>query len=194
MKGKDSILLALSIVMLIACIGVGSATDFNGSTSSTADITPTYILINVGEDPTQSPFVFQGITYYRDRAITVDETTGQDTVVDTYRYNSSTTDPIKFGIASTESGSISSTLKIRLAQACSNATIAIRFFEDQSCTEQGAVTELIVLSTDDCTPITLDTNRDYYCKVTLTLNDSSITAVLSGTVSFSLVFMATASS
>ena len=201
MKGERVMLLVLSFLMISVCIGVGFAEDYySGSTSHTDDIKMTYITMDMAnqDNPYEVPFHFENITYYRDRIIDGNGTTGY---TDTYRSHSKESDVVKFIIVSTETDDPPvASLKIRIAEMSDIETITIQFFSDPSCQESTKITNPITLAvgTDkNVTPLntdSLNTNTDYYCKATMTLKLPETAGDQTNEASFTLVFTATAAS
>lgn len=105
MHDKGLVLIALSIAMVMACVGVGYAVEYSASTdNSNNPIETNYIILELKDNgfTSQNTFVFDDIVYYRDRVVignTVTDTfkcaTGQSDMVKVYLRHTPSTDEVE---------------------------------------------------------------------------------------------------
>ena len=98
MKNKGTVLIALSIAAVMACVGVGYAAEYSASTSNSNNtLASTYMLLELNDNAVTSEctFQFDDLVYYRDRTIS------GSTVTDVYRFTSKDSGMVKVYINGT---------------------------------------------------------------------------------------------
>ena len=191
MNSRALVLITAIAAIVIAMTSIGYAITYTAvTTSASSTVTSTYITLNLTDSETDSTidgFTFNSIKYYRDKTVT---TSGCD---ESYKSYETRSDLVKVKIEGNDGNSdYITSLAVRLSSAVSNSSIVISFFYDEDC--ENALGSPITLSTSDqgINDI-VSMGETYYCYVTVTLSTSSIAETPSGSVSFDIIFTATAS-
>ena len=206
MESKGLILIALSLAMVMACVGVGYASEYSASTENTNNsLQSTFMLLKLNDNAIQQggtatangSFVFTDLVYHRDMVVT--STASPDI---SYTSVTGTSNVVKFRIEHTPSGVNPTTVTARLNEAHSEATITLRFYSDQACTT--TIGNPITMTAMDQVLPNMNTDTDYWCKATIVISDSTLNSVNdrteiltndgSGTITFGVTFTATAQS
>ncbi|AMH94377.1 transmembrane protein [methanogenic archaeon ISO4-H5] len=184
-------ILSVAIVVSMAFVGVGYGLEYSGSSlNSDNSLNVTYMKFKLNDEDTCT-FVFDDITYYRDRAV--------DGTV-TYKYTSTESAPMKLWIEGTGAMGVDTTAQVKLAEAQSVADISLKIYSDETCTVM--MGEIPLNNTYATIPVDLKTSVGddsvYWCKINVQLKDvilegaEDVVAQPSGTLTFDVVFNATA--
>ena len=183
-------LISVAAVVILAFVGVGYGIEYSGSTlNSNNYITTTYMEFELDGTNT-STFVIPDITYYRDR-------TPDGTV--TYRVVGGESEPMQVRIAGTGAAAGNAQAFVKLAEGLSEAGLSMQFYYDDNGECGDACGDLLTLTTNYIQiedPLIEDgllkIGKTYWCTVTVTITNATMTSNLSDTLSFDVVYYATA--
>lgn len=202
MNGKATILIAASIALVMACVGIGYAVEYSASTvNSNNSLHSTYIEISLeGHSQTvMHTFVFDDLVYYRDRTVV------GNTVTDVYKSTTAESMASMF-LWRTPADVIETTLAVKLAEPIKGipsdtevddvsgepiyydaASVTLQFYRYDSSTQSWVVYgDAISMSTAEAqvkqgdSAAIFDTNTEYYCKATVTVSNPALDASLYG--------------
>ncbi|MBO5599931.1 MAG: hypothetical protein J5897_02690 [Candidatus Methanomethylophilus sp.] len=190
-------ILSVAIVVTMAFVGVGYGLEYSGSSLNTDNsLNVTYMKFQLNDEDTCT-FVFDDITYYRDRAV--------DGTV-TYKHTTAESAAMKLWIEGTGAIGVDTVAKVKLAEAQSIADITLKIYSNEACT--GECEEVLLTHEYKTLPVDLKTstgdNSVYWCKISVALKDivlegsdgqdgsPELEAQPSGTLKFDVVFYATA--
>ena len=214
MQSRETIaVLSVTLIVAMAFVGVGYGLEYSGSSlNSNNSLNVTYMQFKLNDTDTCT-FVFDDITYYRDRA--ADGTiTYKATTTTGYAPESQTSNvPMKLWIDGVGATEVDTVAQVKLAEIPTStvsdqpvATIKLQIYTAYTDAEHNTPYGNPITLTDEYITIPggLKTDQNYWCTITVELNtlvlegrtgvqnETDIVAQPSGTLTFDVVFYATA--
>jgi len=218
MQSREAVaILSVAIVVAMAFVGVGYGLEYSGSSiNSDNSLNVTYMQFKLNDADTCT-FVFDDITYYRDRA--ADGTITYKSTKTTGFAPESESFPMKLKIVGIGATNVDTEAKVKLAEIPKStvsevpvATIKLQIYSEYTDAEHNTPYGDPIVLTDDTDdtdgyfviPNGLKTDKDYWCIITVELNElvlkgrtaveglPDVVAQPSGTLTFDVVFYATA--
>ena len=178
----------LLIILTASVIGMGfgleySATTINGGNS----LSTTYMLIDLENENEECRFEFDNLVYYRNRTI-------DNGVTDTYESKTieSGMMTLEFTGHNIETGT-AITKYVKLSENNTAAVFKLQFYQFQNNDPIVYGSPITLSATDQEIQLELDLEVVYGCKLIVTVNDQTLSQASSDTLSFGVIFNATAS-
>ena len=210
MQSRETIaVLSVTLIVAMAFVGVGYGLEYSGSSlNSNNSLNVTYMQFKLNDEDTCT-FVFDNITYYRDRA--VDGTVTYKSTKTTGFAPESESFPMKLSIEGTGATNVDTNAYVKLAEVPEVsgqpvATIKLQIYYEYTNAETNRPYCAPITLTDQYfeIPNGLKTDKNYWCTITVELNTivlegsdgqngaNELEAQPSGTLKFDVVFYATA--